>query len=393
MLLVWPINSVNYKKAWLILPLLFISLMGCRAQAVPSDENATLNNPPLEIGQVTVVPQSSTPVLPSTNTPQITLTSNLTQTLELRHIVSADVRMIEWSSDSQRLFASGGGFDYYDVQEGVFKTFSEDSEMPIEPQAEILFQLPPYHHVYVSPSGNRAVYIRLEDALPTLTPDPKTEGGESPPLCGPREVWLWKNDRAYSLGKINHCSFGQHIWSPDEQKVVLVEFGIPMIAGPEAQAWLIDLEQQIPYPLFPREDYPPLQVYGFTPDGYKLLHGFFSDLTGANLSLLTVDSLQSQPLDMPIHGLPGNAFIYPTSQWIHEDKILVQYGGDATVPPYPVVVLNINTAEFFALTTMFPNKYIAYAVLSPNRRWLAFTTGEMWFPQDDLWLLEVNLDR
>jgi hypothetical protein len=389
------------QKLWLIWLVLLIACAGYWDDQSQSNESHTPVILTSVVEQPTAeIPQTFTPVLEPEatpgrlvqTTPEIALSPIVIPAQELRHVMSADVRMIWWSSDSNRLFASGGGFAYYDVQEGTLKPFAEDpGRLNETPQPEILAQLPPYHRVYVSPSGNRAIYISLADALPTQTPDPNIEGGESPPLCGPMEMWLWENDRAYSLSRINHCHFYQHIWSPDEQKVVFVEFGIPMLSGPEGQAWLIDLERNASYPLFQRDTYPPLQVYGFTPDGNQLLHGFFSDLTGANLFLLDIDSLQSIPLAAPVHGLPENTFIYPTPQWVDGEKILVIYRGNEVLPPYPVGILDVKSLGFTALTTMFSDEFITYAVLSPDRKWLAFTTGERWFPQEDLWLLRVNL--
>lgn len=310
----------------------------------------------------------------------------------LQNVISnSDIREIWWSLDSKTIFflTQFSGSFAYALESG--RTTESDSQIPsiATPHPETLAQLPPHYRAHISPSGNRALYSTQSVILPTTTPDPGVEGGE---IVVPRqdtEMWLWENGAPRLLGIVRQCWLEDSFWAPDEQRVVLVEFGIPMPGcydpnGDEPQAWLIDLRQETMYPLFPEAEFPPLQVYGFSPNGEQLLYGFFSDLTGANLHLLNLSAFTSQSLDAPV---------YDVIQWLSDQEILVSFRRETNNLFYPVGILNLETLEIAELTPTLTDTYIGNVALAPNQQWLALTTGENWFLQDKLWLINVNLDE
>ncbi len=148
------------------------------------------------------------------------------------------------------------------------------------------------------------------------------------------------------------------------------------------QAWLFNLTLSTITPLFPREEYPPVQIYGFSPDGQQLLHGFYTDISGANLRLLDIEQFTSTPVNAPVSDVV---------QWLNDRELLVKYRRDPEGFTNTIGVLDIHTSEFTELTPVSPELYISYASLSPDEKWLAFTTGSGHFEQTDLWLTEVGL--
>lgn len=364
---------LNKQKRYCFICFLFLILTACTMQGEVEQETAP----------------TRTPESPATPIPtETTLTTQSSPPLQ--NIISeSDIREIWWSPDSKTLFfdTQFSGSFAYNLESG--ETAESNSQIPsfATPHPETLVQLPPYYRVHISPSGNRALYSTFVDIRPTATLDPDIEGGE---IVSPRqdtEMWLSENGDSRPLGIIWQCQLEDSFWSTDEQRVVLVEYGIPMPIcydpnGDEPQAWLIDLPQETTSPLFPEAEFPPLQVYGFSPNGEQLLHGFFSDLTGANLHLLNVDTFTSKSLDAPV---------YDVIQWLNDREILVSFSGESTNLRYPVGVLNVESLEITELTPTLTDTYIGNVALSPNQQWLALTTGEGWFMQDKLWLLEVDL--
>lgn len=308
---------------------------------------------------------------------------------DLRNISSSNIQDVWWSPDSGTLYYGvlfEGNFAY-NIEKRTSASVSLDEILRQTPTPEILTQLPSmYKTPHISPSGNRAIYIKLADAPPTITPDLEAEGGENISNSHVLEMWLWENGSSRSLGKIRQCWLDEQFWSTDEGKVVLVESGIPMIpcSGVEAQAWLIDLRTSKSYPLFPPSRFPPLQVYGFSPSGTYLLVGFFSNETGANLNLLNINTLDLIPLQSPVNMV---------LQWINERKILVEYRGDLPSSPYPIGILDIQTMEFIELLPVFNDLFVKNVKIAPNQGWIAFTTGKDPFSQDNLWVMEVVLAK
>lgn len=300
-------------------------------------------------------------------------------------IASADIQDVWWSPDANTLYYGvliEGNFAYH-VESGIVSNPSLGEILRQTPQPEILAQLPPtYRTPFISPDGSRAIYIRLTDGPPSPTFDPEIEGGEITSDSHLLEMWLWDNGSSRSLGKIRQCWLDEHFWSADEGKVVLIESGIPMILcnGLEAQAWLIDLRTLKPHPLFAPSQFPPLQIYGFSPSGNRLLVGFFSDESGANLHLLDTNTLALTPLRAPVNW---------AIQWLDEHRILVEYRGDLLSPPYPIGILDLQSIEFTELLPQFNDLFVRNVKVSPNNIWMAFTTGRDPFSQDNLWLMKL----
>jgi hypothetical protein len=319
---------------------------------------------------LTSTPQNNLDLPP--NTPELdneSLENNLTS-LPIQ-IASGNVWKLWWSDDSKILYfgiAYEGDFAY-DLQNQSITTLSIDDVSSQTPQIELLDQLPPYDYnsLHVSPSRTRAIYIRQEDIPPVATRDDSIEGGEQLIPSHNIEMWLWQNGTAYSLGVIKQCQLTQSFWSSSEQEVVLVEFGIPIPVCLDStispQAWLLNLEEKTSYPLFSRTENPPLQVYGFSPDGKRLLYGFYADRTGANLSLLDIETFNFASINAPVDNF---------LQWVNDTKILIEYRNDTETPPYPVGILDLQSLQFCDLLPMFKGKYVRHAVRTTNgftRRW------------------------
>jgi hypothetical protein len=111
---------------------------------------------------------------------------------------------------------------------------------------------------------------------------------------------------------------------------------------------------------------------------------FFSDLTGANLHLLDINTLNLTPIEEPV---------FCAIQWVDENNILVGYRGNLATAPYPVGILNLHTLEFTELLPMFNGKYVENVILSPDHKWIAFSTGGGHFAQNKLWLMGFELPR
>jgi hypothetical protein len=302
-----------------------------------------------------------------------------------QNILSADIQEVWWSPDANTLYYGvlfEGNFAY-DIESGTTKNLNLDEILRQTPQPDILAQLPPtYRTPYISPEGSQAIYIKLADAPPTPTSDPEIEGGERTNESHLLEMWLWDKVSSRSLGKIRQCWFDEHLWSTDEEKVVFIESGIPMIPcnRVEAQAWLIDLRTLKTHPLFPPSQFPPLQVYDFSPSGNRLLVGFFSDETGANLHLLNTNTLALMPLHAPVNR---------AIQWLDEHRILVEYRGNLLSPPYPIGILDLQSMEFIELLPEFNNLFVRNVKVSSDNGWMAFTIGKAPFSQDSLWLMKL----
>ncbi len=334
----------------------------------------------------TGVETSIAPTLPPTQ-PIPTIISE--EQLEIQNVTrKGSIQDAWWSSDKTTLYFGilyKGNFAYDPLSEKI--TGVEVAEVLAQtPEPQIASPL--YRPSYVAPSGNRALYLKLADAPPTITPNPAIEGGE---VGFPRvnlELWLWEEGVSRSIGQLDHCEIGDHFWTAAEDKLVLVEFGLPMQSCGNMdtfpQAWLVDLSQNKITPLFHQPESPYVKVYGFSPDGSQLLYGFPSDVTGANLHLLDVATLTSRKLEAPIER---------AIQWIDDEKILVYYGEEGIFgPPYQVGILDIETLDFVRLIEGFDGLHIGNVSLSKDQQWLAFSTGDEYFLQTSLWVLPMNLD-
>ena len=332
----------------------------------------------------TGVETSIAPTLPP-DEPTPTLMSE--EQLEVQNVTNGIIEAAWWSSDKNTLYirTSSGYFAYDPVTEKI--TGMEAAEVVAQtPVPEIASPL--YRPPSVAPSGKLALYLNLDDAPPTVTPNPAIEGGERSFPRVNMELWLWEEGVPRSFGQLDHCGIGDHFWTAAEDKVVLVEFGLPMQSCGNMdtfpQAWLVDLSQNKITPLFHQPESRYVKVYGFSPDASQLLYGFPSDLTGDNLHLLDVATLTSRKLEAPVER---------AIQWIDDEKILVYYGENGMLfPPYEVGMLDIETLEFVRLIEGFDGLHIGNVSLSKDQKWLAFSTGDDYFLQRSLWVQPMNLD-
>lgn len=383
---------VQFK--WLILGMLLLVLSAC------TNSKTIAPTIPPELATATAIPNtpepSNTPIqstiaaTSTPKTPQIVekTPSPITHSPGPKNIVTSEIYDIWWSLDSKTLFyriPDEGKFSY-NLENGVIQKLSTAEVLQQTLTPDILAQLPPYYREpHISPSGNKAIYIKQADTPPLVTIDPSVEGGEALIDGHQFRLWLWEDNTSQLLGNPLQCRFDESFWTPDEKQVVLVEASIPMISCPvEAQAWLFNLEDGTYTPLFPPSDYFNLRVFGFSPNGEQLLVGFFSDFTGANLHFLDINTLDLTSIDVPVH-----SFI----QWIDEENILVEYRGDLPSAPYPVGILNLKTLEFTELFPMFSDKYVKNVLLSPDHKWIAFSTGGGHFAQYKVWLMQFELPQ
>ena len=321
---------------------------------------------------------------PDNGTPEFSSSS-----VPLQQITTGDLQDAWWSDNSNTLYYSilfEGNFAY-DIQNQSITKISVEDVLSQTPQIGILDQLPPYYgSPHISPSGTRAIYMLQSDAPPIPTVDESIEGGEQLSPSHALEMWVWENGDSYSLGTIKQCWLSDSFWSDDEQKVVLVEFGIPMPSCVDSttspQAWLINLGDKTVYPLFSGSEYPPLQVYGFLSGGKYLLHGFYSSTT-ANLSLLDIDTFNSLPINAPV-----GAFL----QWTNNSKMLITYKGDMENPPYPVGILDLQSLQFCDLLPLFNGKFTRYVNISPDMQWITFTVEQQSETLESLWLMKFDVD-
>jgi hypothetical protein len=329
-------------------------------------------------------PVKTMPISPTANNLPFVTPTPITNSYYKNTIEKLDVENLYdgpwWGENSALIFfATYGQNHVYDIYNRTIKPISVDDVLAQTQTPSILKLLPPYYKAYVSPSGNQALYFELDDTSPT--PPVMEDGYTAQNDLLKATLWLWKENQQIRLGEISVCDIVPHYWTVDETKVILVEGQIYMTPCIEtnAQAWLIDLNKKIIQPLFPRQTDSQLQVYGITPD-QKMLYGFFSDETGANLGLLNLNTLQKEEIKAPIHDVLG---------WLDNNSLVVIYRDDNS-PPYPLGILDIQSLNFINLTEQFSGKYISSYQLSPNKKWIAFTTGSGWFKYDNLWLLKFS---
>lgn len=399
-------NETIQRELKKLVPLLGLVLTACIfSEAISKSTPTTLPDSVMITSTVDITsPITVTISEPSSiNTPTKVLMNTLTPTPQVQPLVmitpspitrspspkkiaDSEIYEVWWSLDSKTLFyrVPGEGKFAYNLEDNSIQKLSNAEVSQQTPTPDILAQLPPYYLTpHISPSGNKAIYINQADAPPISTIDPAVEGGEAPLESHQLDLWLWEDNTSRLLGNPLQCRFDESFWTPDEKKVVLVEASIPMVSCPiEAQAWLIDLDNDTYTPLFPPSDFFNLRVYGFSPMSAQLLVGFSSYETGANLHFFDAKTLNLTPIDAPVDNV---------IQWVDENNILVGYRGNLTHAPYPVGILNLHTLEFTELLPRFNGKYVKNVNLSPDHKWIAFSTGGGHFAQNKLWLMGFEL--
>ena len=308
---------------------------------------------------------------------QATPSFEISPETELQHIASGqNIRNIWWSPDSKTVYWQWG---VYNLDNKTTRDLSEEDILLQTPQPMILDQLPPYYRAYPSPSGNRALYFSATDApiLPTF--DPAIEGGETPAACGTSELHMWTINETVSLGYLEHCGPNNYLWTSDEQKVVLIQ---NEMLPSTWRAWLIDIPRKIIHPIESSE-FGLLQIHSISPDDQYLLYSYYLDNTGEDkLFLLDLESLVSFPLETIVHSV---------GDWLSPQAILVWcYGGELDAN-HPLGILDLTTLQCTNLPEKFSNLVVGYVDVSPDKQWIAFTTGETIHTQDNVWLMELNI--
>jgi hypothetical protein len=399
-------NATIHRELKKLLPLLGLVLTACIfSEAIPNSSPTMLPDGVMITSTVDITSPITVTLSepPPTNTPTSVLVNTRTPTPQAQHLVETTpspitrspgpkniatgaIYGIWWSPDSKTLFYGvdlEGNFAY-NLENNSTQKISVSQVLQQTPTPDILAQLPPYYRKpHISPSGSKAIYIKQADTPPLVTIDPSVEGGEALTDGHQLDLWLWEDNTLRLIGNPLQCRFDESFWTPDEKIVVLVEANIPMISCPvEAQAWLIDLDNDTYTPLFPPSDFFNLRVYGFSPMSAQLLVGFSSYETGANLHFFDAKTLNLTPIDAPVDNV---------IQWVDEKNILIKYRGELSSAPYPVGVLNLHTLEFTELLPMFNGRYVENVILSPDHRWIAFSTGGGYFAQNKLWLMGFEL--
>jgi len=310
-------------------------------------------------------------------------------------IATGGIQETWWSSNSEKLYFSilfEGNFEY-DLPNETTSTVMVEEVTAQTPRPELAQSLPsvyPYPFPFVAPIGNHALFVTPINLPSTPTVSPNIESGEMLYPSNDLNLWLFENGEQKLIGNLHVCSIAtMPHWSPDERKVVIEENGFqPSLCFDSyllAQAYLVDFDTQTRTILFPAvaSEGPLVQIYGFSPDSRFLLHGSYTDATGANLSLLDLETNTSNSILAPVESF---------EDWISNQEILVLYRDESLSfsPPFPLGILNLNTLSIESLTEIFPKKYIGHVALSPNREWLAFATGDGPFSLDTLWLLPID---
>ncbi len=297
--------------------------------------------------------------------------------VESQNIASGqNIRNIWWSPDSKTIYWLWGA---YNLDEGIVQDLTEEDILSQTPQPKILEQLPQYYRAYPSPSGNQVIYISLKDAPLIPTFDPEIEGGEALNACGTSEVLFWTAFETYSLGQIEQCGPNDYLWTSDEQKMMLIQNE----QLPPWKAWLIDAPQKNIYPI-ESNDSGLLQIHGISPDDQFLLYGFYLDNTGEEkLVLLDLEDLAITPLETKVHSV---------GDWLNSKTILVQcYGGDLSAE-HPLGVLDLTTFHCSKLMdSSTTDKVVGYMSVSPDKQWVAFTTGKTIHTQENVLLMNLKL--
>lgn len=380
----------------LIIALLPTCLCACTSRAEmmmtpqPPLFTSTIETPKSSISVPGIV--TTTSQLSEVQPPQITPEPTLgLGELVIRNIDSTRIYNVWWALDSQTFFYGAPMKNLaYDIKSGTVREVSQEVLNQGTLQPDIISNLPPEAmEKFVSPDGKRVLYFTLTTPTPTPLPEGMGEAGYYETRA---ELWLYEQSGdTQNLGEVEFCGYSEPLWI-DEQKVILPNWDYLSNCG-DTQAWLVDLQKNSLYPLFPREIYEsPIRIYGLSPNRQHLLYGVRrydeNGLPSNPLFILDISTGESIPLDTfnIAHG----------EQWLADEKILISYMKSAEAEYLTLGIYDLGTSSLIELTPMFGENCIRFPTVSPDLKWLAFATGKGIDACDiltDLWLMKLNLGR
>lgn len=239
----------------------------------------------------------------------------------------------------------------------------------------------------VAPSGQKAVLLGADTTI-THTPLPITPSvsGELPIDSYFAEIWIWTAGDFTQLSAVQVCGENEYIWSEDEMYVAIQT----KCLFPEI--WIIDVEGKKLSPVLPLEEYGGfVDLHSYVPNEKKLLVSYIgADSDGQFTWLYTVElsTLKAVKLDTP-------RFIWPIA-WYSSNQLVVLYS-------HKFGIEGIKRPAIFDLATstlanlLDPERDdlsdeldVQWIELSPNKKYLAFTTVEEPYIRSTLWLLALD---
>ncbi len=242
--------------------------------------------------------------------------------------------------------------------------------------------------VNLSPSGQKAIFFQ-GIGIPTPTP-PSNPDGEIITKAYMANVWLWDQNTTRELGQIEVCSRNKYLWTTDEYLVAMQASPFPSSCR-QANAWLIDVENDMVKELLPFDDYfGQAELVSFSPNETKLLfieRGIDDNGQFQHLYTIDIETLNISKLDAP-------TFVSPID-WIENDSILILFKNHPA-EIWKLAVLDIRKNELKELLdnevylVKFGEGFIREAVLSPDKQWLAFSVDLDPYKESSLWLMPIS---
>jgi hypothetical protein len=357
--------------------LLTITLSACASN--PTGEATTPTAPQI----ATTAAQSNPPyaLTPTLANPAAAATVSATPTIDIQTVDTGEQLDFWWSSDSQRLFyLTALGAWEYDVVSDVKSELANQELEARTPVPQFDPQLPPNAtNVSVSTSGQVILYLIPGNSTLDISPSPTPEDGEVWVGGGEATLWVRTGTTAFEIGQMENCVH-RYIWANDEQRVVITAPPVPAQCQ-ETHAWLVDIVSRVLRPLFPKNEYPgEVSIYGLSPDGQTVLYR-----TDDHLFLMDLSTFRSRRLELPVTAR-GN--------WVDNETLLLIYG-DSLGSLYGIALfdigdLTLDTIVDLRKVPVATGSLLREARISPDGRWLAFSTARNVYGTRALWLTRIE---
>lgn len=292
--------------------------------------------------------------------------------------------MVKWTSGAEQLYYRvDGSWWQFSVQARSRTVLLPGFEIAPTPLVAVQRILPINASlIKYSPSGKAALFtmpIGEKVAISTIPTEKPPVSGEM--WVGPNEVELWFTDGKTQarLGVVQNC-LGEFTWSPDETKVIIVRSG----RGEHCtiDVWKIDLEELKIESLFPRKDFlERVSIKYITLDLTKLVF-----LSGGQDYLLDILSLEIRRINIP----PKSILI-----WFQGKQAIIAMDV-STSKAWKIGEYDLESARFTEWFSSQDEPLVSglklnEAKLSPDKAWLALTTGIDMYHIEGIWLLPCSL--
>lgn len=381
-------------KRMLILVCLFMYtvLSGCGHNTfVPEPSHITRE--PVNIATSIGLVQTQSADGLSLSTP--TLSGALTH--QLQGVPSGYPSQIRWSDNAQIVFfqletvgtsIEQWGYELLSASAQIISPghpwFTQDPLQETRiPLSEIVTDIPGTAKlIAISPSGQYALFSSLT-IDPSSTPNLV---GESTREAFIADMWLWDQQLAHHLGKIQICGRNEYEWTVDEDFVIIQKPLDPMTACDQSNLWIINVKRGQLHGLMPIETFGPLiSFHRFSPSEDKLLVKQIM-MPSTQLYLIDLETLSIGQLKTPL-------FVDPVD-WLDADRLLIAYRNEEE---------EYNRLGFFNLQTgklddlldhnQFEGQYLWGASLSPDKKWVVFAVApdpSSALDQSRLWLTQLS---